>query len=227
MALKKNMELWQIKEFLEEELKEQIFLEIAPILYIGQAVGGYFGVTRQILCFFDFFGAVYCGYDGKERYSNGAKKIAKTENTLKFMKEVLGKEIDQSYSRNGKYMYIMYRHGLVHLYQPKTIKLKNGRILKWAAYKGERERATISFRSEDREITIPNVRHLGITSNPLDKNSNFLTVSITCLYKDLLSGIDTYYHLLEQDKKGGLLKNWITVANAIVDPEEIANLEES
>lgn len=212
MALKKNMELWQIKEFLEEELKEQIFLEIAPILYIGQAVGGYFGVTRQILCFFDFFGAVYCGYDGKERYSNGAKRIAKTENTLKFMKEILGKEIDQSYSRNGKYMYI---------------KLKNGRILKWAAYKGERERATISFRSEDREITIPNVRHLGITSNSLDKNSNFLTVSITCLYKDLLSGIDTYYHLLEQDKKGGLLKNWIAVANAIVDPEEIANLEES
>jgi len=33
MALKKDMKLPQIKEFLEEELKEQVFLEIAPILY--------------------------------------------------------------------------------------------------------------------------------------------------------------------------------------------------
>ncbi len=227
MAINENMELWQIKRFLEEEVKEQIFLEIAPILYIGQETGGYFGVTRHILCFIDFLAALYCGYNGKEKYSNGVRKIATSENTLLFMKELMGKEIDPFYSANGKYLYVMYRHGLVHLYQPRTIKLENGRTLKWAAYKGARERTTISFRSDNEEITIPNIRHLGIAESPLDKNSDYLTISITCLYKDLLTSIDIFYKQLEQDKKNVLLRKWITTSNAIVKPEEIRNLEKS
>lgn len=215
MAISKNMEFWQIQSFLENEVKEQIFLEISPILYIGQDVGGYFGVTRHILCFFDFLSALYSGYDGKDTYRNGAMKISKPENVKKFMDEVLIK-IDPMYKENGKYLYAMYRHGLIHLYQPRTIKLKNGRLLKWAAYKGSRERAKEVFKS-DKETFAVEVRHLGIITDPRDESSDLLTVSINCLFKDLLSVIDLYKNLLEQDQN--LIQRWQSAANFIDEPE--------
>jgi len=220
MALTKDMELWQIKSFLEEEVKEQVFLEIAPLLYIGQEVGGYFGVTRQILCLIDFFGALFSGYNGKDKYPNGAKKISTPQKTITFISEVLGK-IDSKYKENGKYLYAMYRHGLVHLYQPRAIKQKNGRILKWAAYKGARERAEILFQTNDKEFKITDVRHLGISTNPSDKKSDFLTISITCFYKDFLTAIDNYYKLIEEsDETLDLFKKWRQTANAITEAEE-------
>lgn len=223
MALQQNMELWQIKRFLQEEVKEQIFLEVAPILYIGQEVGGYFGATRQILCFLEFLGALYSGYNGRDKYPNGAKKIASSKKSIMFIKKILG-EVDDMYSQNGKYLYAMYRHGLVHLYQPRTIKQKNGRILMWAPYKGARERATINFRTDVREFSIQNVRHMGISENPSDKSSDLLTVSIICLYKDLLTVIDNFYLRVEGNKNDEL-KKWRETANAILEPEEYSVIE--
>jgi len=217
MALKNDMKLWQIKEFLEEEVKEQIFLEVAPILYIGQEVGGYFGVTRQILSYFEFLGALYKGYNGRDKYPNGAKKIATPKKSISFIEDILG-TIDSMYRENGKYLYTMYRNGLVHLYQPRTIKLQNDRVLKWAAYKGARERATINFKTDSGDFSIQNVRHLGISVDPSHKVSDFLTVSITCLYKDLLTAVDKYYELLEGGQS--LVQLWCTTANAILTPEE-------
>lgn len=220
MALHKDMSLSQIKSFLESEVKDQIFLEIAPILHIGKAAGGYFGVTRQILCFFDFLGAVYCGYDGTSTYKNGAKKIALPQKTLKFIEEVLVK-IDPKYAENGKYLYAMYRHGLVHLYQPRTVKLGDGNVLNWAAYKGGRE-SKIPFQSDGGSIEL-NVRHLEIAEAD---GSKFLPVSINCLYADLLTAIDKYWELLEGSGGADLLKNWISTANAVSEPEESSVVEE-
>lgn len=218
MALTKDMELWQIKSFLEEEVKEQVFLEIAPLLYIGQEVGGYFGVTRQILCLVDFLGALYCGYDGKTNKKTGRMIISEPWKAVKFIEEILG-DVDQKYRENGEILFNMYRHGLVHLYQPRTVRQQNGRELKWAIYKGARERANVNFKTDEREFTIPDARHLGISTNPSDKKSDLLTISITCLYKDLLSAIDKYYfELLEKDEKW--LKNWQSTANAISKSEE-------
>lgn len=219
------MELWQIKEFLEEEVKEQIFLEIAPILYIGQEVGGYFGVTRQILCLVDFLGSLYCGYEGKKDKKTKRMIISEGWKAKKFIKEVL-EYIDPIYKENGEILFDMYRHGLVHLYQPRTIKQRNGRELKWAIYKGARERANINFKTDMGDFTISDARHLGISTNPSDKKSDLLTISITCLYKDLLTAIDKFYELLEKDKNESLLKNWQTTANAISEPEAYSAIKE-
>lgn len=219
MALTKDMNLEQIKSFLEEELKEQILLDIAPILYIGQKVGGYFGVTRQILCLVDFLGALYRGYDGKRK--NKRMVISETWKAKELIKGVFG-DIDPKYRENGEVLYDMYRHGLVHLYQPRAIKQENGRKLEWVIYKGPRERAAIKFG----ERVIQNVRHLGVTVNPSDKKTDLLTISITCLYKDLLTAIDRYYVLLENDKSGKLLKNWKAVANAIAEAEDYSIIKE-
>ncbi|OGK25355.1 hypothetical protein A3D76_04795 [Candidatus Roizmanbacteria bacterium RIFCSPHIGHO2_02_FULL_37_9b] len=224
MALVKDMKIWQIKDFLENELKEQIFLEIAPILYIGQTTGGYFGVTRHILCLVDFLGALYCGYmdeEKKEDFKRYKKMIiSKSSKVEKFIREFLGdEEIDSNYKKNGNIFYKMYRHGLVHLYQPKTLKQKNGREVIWAIYKGPRQRATIQFKADKGEYIINNVRHLDIVSNPALSNSDILTISITCLYKDLLTVIDKFNLAIEKD--ASLVKNWQSASNAIIEAEEI------
>ena len=113
----------------------------------------------------------------------------------------------------------MYRHGLVHLYQPKTLKQKNGREVIWAIYKGPRQRAIIQFKADKGEYIINNVRHLDIVSNPALSNSDILTISITCLYKDLLTVIDKFNLAIEKD--ASLVKNWQSASNAIIEAEEI------
>lgn len=222
MALSKNMELWQIKSFLEDEVKEQIFLEIAPILYIGQCAGGYFGVTRLILCFIDFLGTLYSGYSGKKT-KKGRMIVSEPWKIKKFITDILG-EVDLKYRENGELLHDMYRHGLVHLYQPKTIKQKNGRILKWAIYKGQRESHPEGFDTQVGKFIIPNAKHLDIVVDPLDNNSDFLTISITCLYKDLLTIIDRFYQIIENNKNGEI-KKWRESANAILEPEKYSLIE--
>lgn len=214
MALTKSMNLRQIKSFLENELKEQIFLEIAPILHIGQETGGYFGVTRQVLCLVNFLGALYCGYAPAERRLK--QDIGPSSKALRFIKDVLG-DIDPAYrSKEGKYLYEMYRHGLVHLYQPKTLKLRDGRLLKWMIYKGGREPHTEIFNIENKKYTVQGVKHLGIMHNPFKNGGDYLAISITCLYKDLLTSIDSFYERIKKDRE--LLKKWRQTANAISKP---------
>jgi len=217
MALTKNMSLQQIKSFLENELKEQIFLEVAPILYIGQESGGYFGVTRQILCLVNFLGALYYGYSPDEKKKKS--DIGPSWKALEFMKNIMS-DVDPIYkSKEAEYFYEMYRHGLIHLYQPKTLKLKGRRKLNWFLYKGGRNSHTETINDEyGNRFKIPNVSHLRVLTYSFGGNPNkdFLSISITCLYKDLLTSIDIFYNKIEKDKV--LLKHWRQTANAISEP---------
>ena len=209
MALHKDMKLWEMRQFLQEEVKEQILLEIAPILHVGIAQGGYFGVTRQILCLVDFLGALYSGYNGEVDKKTERKMISKGEKAIKFIEEIMG-ENDPNYKTNGIYLYLMYRHGLVHLYQPKEIELKDGKKLSWLAYKGPREGTNV--------LEVQNVKHMGISQSPQDPNTKYLTISIISLYYDLITAIDLFTKKLELEKD--LQNKWISTANAISEPEK-------
>jgi hypothetical protein len=220
MAITHNMNLEEMKSFLDNELKEQILLEIAPILYVGLGPGGYFGVCRQVLCLLDFLSTLYFGYDEskdkKYKQSKGLRReISLTENAINFIRLVMGEKIDPYYRLNGDKLYKMYRHGLVHLYQPKTFKLVNGQILSWLAYKGPRERANVELDG----VICSGVRHLREITHPKDPNRLLLAISINCLYHDLLSVIDIYASMLASDKN--LQANWISAANAISEFENL------
>ncbi len=206
------MNLFQIKVFLNEELKQQVLFDITPILNLGQSAGGYFGVTRQILCMIDFFGALYHGYHG-DTYQDGRKRIQDTKHTIDFLEQFMGTKIYAGYKTNGNNLITMYRHGLVHLYQPKELIQNDGRLLSWFAYKGERENAVV--RVGDR--IFHNVKHLSIYNDPDDSNKMFLPISIDSLYYDLLTTIDMYTKELEQNST--ILGNFISTANAITEPE--------
>lgn len=215
MALNKDMKIKDIETFLFGEVKEQVLYEIAPILHLGYSPGGYFGVTRQIVCMIDFLGALYSGFDPKKDITHRKdgkviKKIAKSGKALRFIKEILG-EIDQNYRVNGKYLIEMYRNGLVHLYQPKELEIEGGRILSWLPYKGPR---TGDILVSDNRI-IRGASHLLIVEN---MGQHFLPVSIKCLYDDLLTAIDLYMGKLRNEKI--LEERFISTANEIRTPDK-------
>lgn len=214
MALDKNMSVAKIKSFLSEEVKEQIFLEVAPILYIGQEAGGYFGVTRQVLCYVDFLGATYCGFNRRKD-----RDISMSWKAEKFIHDILGL-IDRRYKKNGNKLYEMYRHGLVHLYQPKSLiqVRRQKRKLSWLVYKGGRDWHDEEINDSRRKFKVK-VRHMEIIIDPRNTKKDLLAISITCLYKDLLTAIDLYSKRIEQDKTKKLLNNWWNTTKGVLKPD--------
>ena len=217
MAINKDIKLSEMGTFLLGEVKEQVLYEIAPILHLGYSPGGYFGVTRQIVCMIDFLGALYCGFDPKKdiqvQKKRTVKYIASSKKALRFIDEIFG-SIDRNYQESGKYLIEMYRHGLVHLYQPKELKLDDSKVLSWLPYKGGR--TTDILVSENR--IIKNASHLCIVAN---LGQHFLPVSIKCLYDDLLTAIDIYMGKLRSSKE--LRDRFISTANEIREPEEFSD----
>ena len=49
------------------DIVKSIENDIKPTLLLHQKEGGYFIVPREVCCYIDFLGALYCGWDGKER----------------------------------------------------------------------------------------------------------------------------------------------------------------
>lgn len=83
-------------------------------------------------------------------------------------------------------------------------------------YKGDRESPTEIINIAGKRHTVQNVKHLGILDNPFNNGSDYLAISITCLYKDFLTSIDNFYERIKKNKD--LLKNWRQTANAISKP---------
>lgn len=215
MPLKPNMTLHEAKEFLRGDLKESIKNDIYPILQPEKEEEGYFGVACLVLCYIDFLGALYGGWKAEmfpknKKFPEGRKKIATSEKALCFIRKVLG-SVDPQYQAqdNADLLYEMYRHGTVHLYAPKVLK-RNGRELRWLLYKGHREARKIVDR---RALKL---RHM----QPIESDavSDWLPVSINCLYDDLRAAIDEFCALLDADKNGRLEK-WRQTADALCDPE--------
>ena len=220
MALTPLMSPIEMKRFLDEELKDQVLLEIAPILHLGQNSGGYFGVSRQILCLVEFLAALYCGYDeSKDKRFKDTKgkgrKIVDSTKVEHFIREFMGVYIDPNYKVNGLELYKMYRHGLVHLYQPKEFRLSGGGKLSWMPYKGSRELKELEVGG----FKFTNVRHIGKVSDPRTPGSFVLAVSINCLYNDFIKTIDLYGDQLLKDIN--LQHNWMGAASAICEAEEL------
>jgi len=205
----------RIKEYLQGDLKQSIRNDIYPILQPEKEEGGYFGVACLVLCYLDFLGALYRGYGGdifakNKKFPQGRKKIATPRKTLDFIMDILG-SVDCHYKDhdNADLLYEMYRHGTVHLYAPKVLK-RNGRELRWLLYKGHREARKIV---DGRALKL---RHMQPIEG--DAVSDWLPVSINCLYDDLNAAIDEFCHRLQHEPE--LCCRWESTARALRDPDE-------
>ncbi|MBP9797571.1 hypothetical protein KBC70_00295 [Candidatus Woesebacteria bacterium] len=215
MALKKNMTIDEMIRFINDELLHQAKDEIQNWIYPKKKSGGYFVVSRQILCIVDFLGSVYAGYPLIERK---ADKEGRRISTPQKSKEFITKFFEPQNIYNPitvDLLYRMYRNGLVHLYQPKILKFGNKGRLQWALYRGKRDQTEISFGSDTGNVTFRNVSHLQIVPNKLNQ-SNWLLICIDSLYEDFEKAIFTYRDTLSGNKS--LQTNWRTTVNAICKP---------
>lgn len=218
MALHSRMNRKEIENFLlKGDMQDVMKYDVEPILHLDEEPGGYFGVPRQLFSLIDFLGAMYTG-----KYQRGKSGIG----AIKYIKEIMGSdEIDSAYREKGKLMYEMYRHGLVHFFQPKMFKLtdgaefrlENGTKIEWSVHKGNRT-DDVSLKDDNKQVhLIKNAQHLGVEDHPL-KDSKILIISLRCLFEDFKKSLSIYFDLIEKDKK--YISKWNTVAGYITEYEE-------
>lgn len=215
MALKRNMTKDEIVAFINNELLPQAKTEIQTWIWPRKKTGGYFVVSRQIMCMVDFFGAVYSGYPLKERETDkNGRQISNATKAKKFITTFFQPSTTYNEGIVDK-LYSMYRNGLVHLYQPKILKFGSRGKLQWALYRGTRHQAKLSFGSNKGSIVLHNISHLQIVPNKLNQN-NYLIICIDSLYEDFEKAIIAYRDKLSNNKS--LQRKWRTAINAICKP---------
>lgn len=209
MALNREMTIDKIEHFLlKGDMQDVIKYDIEPILHLELEPGGFFGAPRQILCMIDFLGAAYSG-----KYKNTAR------GAVKFIKNIMGSNaIDPNYKINGELMYKMYRHGLIHLFQPKKFILEDKTKVEWSIYKGSRIQGTLIVKSDAESYKFNNVEHLKIVKHP-KRDTSVLFICLNSLIEDFKKSLEIYFQLINKDQK--YLRRWDKVSSYIVEYEEI------
>lgn len=202
--------------FIDNELLPQAELEIKTWIWPRKRTGGYFVVARQILCMVDFLGAVHSGYPLSERKEDKkGRRIATPDKAKKFITTFFKPK--QTYRKETvNKLYDMYRHGLVHLYQPRILKLNSRSRLQWALYRGARHQNKLTFGTDKGNVTFYEVDHLQIVPNDPHERNYYLVICIDSLYEDFEKAVKLYREKLKSAKS--LQRNWRTTVNAICKP---------
>ena len=131
-------------------------------------------ISREFCCYVDYLGALYTGLAEHKENSRRFRKYAK---------EVLG-EINRGYANNKDLVLQMFRHGLVHEFDPKTLVNKAGRKITWVEF-------TTPSVGQLPEPWAQPVTHLQRTAiaYPLGNSDEFLPVSVYDLLHDLVKSI--------------------------------------
>lgn len=187
------MDIEQIKEYLRGDIKKSIVNDVFPCLNLDREESGHFAVPRLVLCYADFLGYLYTN-------------VSLSKSAVKFIRDCFG-EINSDYKKYGGLLYFAYRHGTVHEYEPKTIEMSNGQIIKWIIGK---ER-TFFWEVDGNYYT-----HLK------PKNSRF-PISIKCLYDDLLKSIEVFIHKIESNSD--LVTNFNLALTEIRTPKKQAEVK--
>jgi hypothetical protein len=219
MALKPKMTGSEMIDFLDKELLIQVESEIGNWIHPRKKQGGYFVVTRQIFCFVDFLGAVYSGYNKTEKKydkKNGTERIATTKKAKKY--------ISRFFKPRSLYtddvinnLYGIYRHGLVHLYQPRVLKYDSKRALQWFFYRGKKRfYKTMTIDTPQGKKVFKDVSYLQILSKTPNQKYYYFPIGIDCLYEDFVNSVRLYRDKLKSTKS--LQVKWRTSVNAICKP---------
>jgi hypothetical protein len=213
-----------IVDYLTTDLKEIVNEDIKPCLLIGvPTLGGFFSVPRLVLTCVDYLGALYCGWKPTEM-TNGRPNFTASWKAIKYIQDVLG----QAYSEYGvraKLLWAIYRHGTVHLNQPKV--LQNGaKTIAWHIYKGQLSTGHQLIVSAvptgiGTKVEMP-IQHLFPMPIRGQSNDWILPISTTCLYQDLLESLDIYASMIQNETIATLGDNFRSAMNEMVKPEQTA-----
>lgn len=169
---------WQDAQPHLANLRATVDRDLRPLLAVQG--GAPFSVCREVLAYFDHLGHLF----------TGSPQVGGRFRT--FMETILGDLIDPHYRERAGEVYQMYRCGTVHEFEPKLLENRNGQLLAWACYSGQRTDA-ITFAG----IPMPNpinVIHLVPVQNPVGRIGQdfLLPISTNCLIDDLIESIDRF-----------------------------------
>ena len=139
---------------------------------------GYFALPRLIFCYVDYLGLLYVGKLSKSRR---LPRKGTSWEAVKFIKKFLGR-FDKRYRENAGLLYDMFRNGTVHLYQPKVLHLKKGKINYLIGHP-----RLMRWRKEK-------YRHL-------EYRNSYLAISTTALFKHLVRAIEAFAKYASQNPR--------------------------
>lgn len=163
-----------IKKSLQNDVEPVIDLYMKHFFKTNEGIG-FFAIPRMLFPEIDNLGSYYAG-----EINNTAK------NATSFIKAYFSK-VSLEYMNKGAFIYLVYRHGLMHQHSPKLISYKKKNI-GWA----------IHLSSNGVVTTHTHLKLLGKT----------VQIDGRQLYKDLLSALDFYISDIKSEKKN-LIENFI------------------
>lgn len=169
-ALLRSVEENRVKDYIRKPLEE-----IIDPLSKGEAIDATLSMDVMMVLVFihiDLMGYLYTA-DPSPRNSS--------KDAVKFIREYLGR-IDARYKEVGGLLYHMLRHGWIHKYTPKRLRMDDGGILDFL----------FSF-SMSRE------QHLSKTAEI--EGAKRLNISVSLLYNDLLSALDLFAEDVRQNQE--------------------------
>lgn len=153
-------------------LADTIDNDLLPLL--STKGGALHTISREFCCYVDYLGTLYTGLAEHQESSN---------RFCRYLREVLA-QVNQGYAGNAELVLAMFRHGLVHEFDPKTLINQAGRKITWV------------------EFTTPSTGQLGSPSNqsvthlqrtaiayPPGNSDEFLPISVHDLLHDLKQSI--------------------------------------
>jgi hypothetical protein len=191
------------------DLMTSVQNDIRPLI----ATKGSFGAPRQFFPYIEYLSGLVFG-------PVGGNKLANSTYATNFLQQYM-KRIDPLYGKYAEILLKMWRHGLIHRYQPKVLKSsKSHRQIGWLSYFGTR--------TNSREEHPPGnwivVSHLTPWTDPANKLDLF-PVCIPELVTDLEKVIEMIAAGLAAEQAAGtiglLLTNMQSAGNFLSNPEMI------
>lgn len=188
VATKENIidTLKEIKQSIVNDVGSAINLYLKHYFEKNEGIG-LFAVPRMIFPEVDNLGSYYSGIT----YNNA-------ENAIKFIKEYFSR-VNGEYKKKGAFIYLIYRHGLMHQHTPKLMSYKR-KVVGWH----------ISLRNHE------------VISNHLKLDGKAVIIDGVQLYKDILDAIDFYISDIERGNKK-LFNNFIKAHKAMMKPDAKTN----
>ena len=159
-ALLRDVQAGHMEAYIKDPLEE-----IINPLSKGEGIDPLLLIDVMMVLIFIHIDLMGYLYTGDSSLGNSSK------NAVKFLREYLGKT-DARYKEVGGLLYHMLRHGWIHRFTPKRLKLNNGTILDFQY-----------------SLDMNRERHLKMVETQEAKR---LHISVSLLYNDLLSALDSF-----------------------------------
>jgi len=206
-----------IDDYLLNDLKALIKENVDPCLQIGvKTRSGFFSVPELVLTCVDYLGALYVGWNN-EKAKNGRPIFTSSSKAEEYLRDVFG-QVFSEYKIRGDLLWEIYRHGTVHLNEPKT--LQNGaKRISWYLFKGGYGERMIIGQvpvgiGNYVQMPVSHLVPMQVTGLP---GEWILPVCTTCLYEDLLSSIHVYAKMIQTNSS--IEDRFRNTVNEMVKPD--------